>query len=293
MRSIAAPNRATWQPLAMSRFSACPDCSSGWSARIVRTVSPRSSTSTFARGRPRSSCEKSSNCSISEFRRLPLAWTRSSRPRCCSRAHLLPAIEQQRREPDDRGYRRAQLVRRGREEHRLELVDRAHPLDEFLLAGEGLGVGQGRSEHVGGRAEAEQIVGCRAARPATTRSTPSVAAAAGECDGEGVAGMRASPAASSAVASNDRGASPMTNTCFSPRSPGVDEAESGQGAGRPTRCAARAGATSPRSRLPCITEARPLNSVAVVIEPAQPCGCCGFATLQDSPGPPRSPRTPR
>ncbi len=86
-----------------------------------------------------------------------LASTRSMNCLACGGLEGVPVCEQQAGEADDRRDGRAQLVRGGREEDRLQLVDRAHPLDELLLPGEGLRVGEGGPDQLAGRRQAVQV----------------------------------------------------------------------------------------------------------------------------------------
>ena len=56
-----------------------------------------------------------------------------------------------------------QLVRRGRQEHRLQLVHRPHPVQQVALLGEGLGVRQRRGQDLGGGSERAQVVAVQVA----------------------------------------------------------------------------------------------------------------------------------
>ena len=69
-------------------------------------------------------------------------------------AEAIPAGGQERREPSDGGGRGAQLVRRRAQEHRLEAVELAEPLQGLLLAGV-----EGRVHHGGGDELAQRTEG--------------------------------------------------------------------------------------------------------------------------------------
>ena len=73
-------------------------------------------------------------------------------------AEAVPAGGQELRVAGDRADRRPQLVRGGRQEHRLQLVHRPHPVQQLALLREGLGVREGRGQHLGGRPERAQVV---------------------------------------------------------------------------------------------------------------------------------------
>jgi hypothetical protein len=73
------------------------------------------------------------------------------------RVHRVPLPEQHGGEPDDRGNRRPNLMRRRRKEDRLHLVHGTHAFNEGLLLSEGLGVRQRRPEQLAGRGQSEQI----------------------------------------------------------------------------------------------------------------------------------------
>ena len=78
-------------------------------------------------------------------------------------AEAVPAGGQELGVAGDGADRRPQLVRGGRQEHRLQLVHRPHPIQQVALLGEGLRVRQRRGQDLGGGSERAQVVAVQVA----------------------------------------------------------------------------------------------------------------------------------
>ena len=78
-------------------------------------------------------------------------------------AEAVPAGGEELRVAGDGADRCPQLVRGGRQEHRLQLVHRPHPFQQVALLGEGLRVRQRRGQDLGGGSERAQVVAVQVA----------------------------------------------------------------------------------------------------------------------------------